>query len=239
MSIKKGYNFGASQYDENPLCGDESLGSTMEKAVDGYLLRKNHIRINKETKVFDDCCGTGRVSKWYAEKGAKVVGADFSESMVREAKKKNPDIEFRTEDARNLAEKDKQYDLVTTSWAMNHLPYDDREKALGEAARILKRGGYLLLNVAYPDERREQDELYPVRLFKDEKGNPVTMEFYAESRKGYVNSIKKAGFEILDVSEHTLGELEQMRAVKKSAAKRFSEEAKRVKVNYIILARKK
>jgi 2-polyprenyl-3-methyl-5-hydroxy-6-metoxy-1,4-benzoquinol methylase len=67
---------------------------------------EKEINYNKETKILDIGCGTGRHSIELAKRGYTVVGIDLSESQLKCAKEKaseqNLKIDFQKHDARNL-----------------------------------------------------------------------------------------------------------------------------------------
>lgn len=67
---------------------------------------EKEIQYNKETKILDIGCGTGRHSLELSKRGYTVVGIDLSESLLKRAKEKaseqNLRIAFQKHDARNL-----------------------------------------------------------------------------------------------------------------------------------------
>jgi len=64
------------------------------------------ISFNKEKKILDIGCGTGRHSIELAKRGYTITGVDLSESMLKRAKQKASDakvyINFQVQDARKL-----------------------------------------------------------------------------------------------------------------------------------------
>jgi 2-polyprenyl-3-methyl-5-hydroxy-6-metoxy-1,4-benzoquinol methylase len=76
---------------------------------------EKEIEYNKETKILDIGCGTGRHSIELSKRGYYVVGIDLSESLLKRAKEKateqNLQIVFQKHDARNLPFLH-QFDLV-------------------------------------------------------------------------------------------------------------------------------
>ncbi|MGD1875198.1 MAG: class I SAM-dependent methyltransferase [Mastigocoleus sp.] len=76
---------------------------------------EKEIEYNKEAKILDIGCGTGRHSIELAKRGYKVVGIDLSESMLERAKQKaaeqNLQIKFEKHDAREIPYL-YQFDLV-------------------------------------------------------------------------------------------------------------------------------
>jgi len=76
---------------------------------------EKEIKSNKETKIIDIGCGTGRHSIELSKRGYSVVGIDLSESLLKRAKEKafeqNLQIVFQKHDARNLPFSH-QFDLV-------------------------------------------------------------------------------------------------------------------------------
>ena len=54
-------------------------------------------------------------------------------------------VEVRDGDARSLRFDDKTFDLVVSSLVLHHLPPAERRKALGEAYRVLKPGGEVIV----------------------------------------------------------------------------------------------
>lgn len=76
---------------------------------------EKEIEYNKQTKILDIGCGTGRHSIELAKRGYTVVGIDLSESMLQRAKQRaaeqNLQIIFEKHDARKFTYSDK-FDLV-------------------------------------------------------------------------------------------------------------------------------
>jgi ubiquinone/menaquinone biosynthesis C-methylase UbiE len=95
--------------------------------------------VSGKMSILDVGCGPGYVSAAAAERGAIPIGLDFSEEMIRIAKKKFPRIEFRQGDAQNLPFPDASFDRVVANFALLHLANPAR--ACAEAARVLKSGG--------------------------------------------------------------------------------------------------
>src|ERR1043166_2279161 len=96
-------------------------------------------KVSAGMAILDDGCGPGYVSAAAAERGAKPIGLDFSAEMLAIAKKMWPRIEFREGDAQNLPFGNAMFDRVVANFALLHLA--DPERAMSEAARVLKPAG--------------------------------------------------------------------------------------------------
>ena len=102
--------------------------------------------------VLDMGCGTGTqaVESWRrVQTGGSVTAVDISESMLSAARRKAAragcDIAFHAADAASLPFPDASFDVVTMTTVLHMIPEDRRQPSLGEAARVLRRGGRLLL----------------------------------------------------------------------------------------------
>ena len=95
-------------------------------------------------RVLDIGCGTGRWSRLVADRGGSVIGVDRSVSMVKEAKRRSPEITFRRMDAVALLLPDDGFDLAIAVTVIQHLSYDEQVHALGELARVVRPGGHVL-----------------------------------------------------------------------------------------------
>lgn len=69
-------------------------------------------------RILDLGCGTGHLTSGIAKAGARVVGVDSSEEMVRAARKAYPDIDFRMGDARALDFRS-EFDAVFSNAALH------------------------------------------------------------------------------------------------------------------------
>src|SRR5436853_2008522 len=96
-------------------------------------------KVSGKMSILDVGCGPGYVSAAAAERGASPIGLDFSKEMIAIAKRMFPRIEFREGDAQNLPFGDRTFDRVVASFALLHLA--NPERAMTEAARVLKPGG--------------------------------------------------------------------------------------------------
>lgn len=96
-------------------------------------------RLAPGQQVLDVCCGTGLAAAAAAARGASLIGLDISEAMIAAANEKGLAAEFRVGDAEALPFADAAFDRVICNFGLYHLP--DPDRAIAEAARVLKRGG--------------------------------------------------------------------------------------------------
>ncbi len=100
-----------------------------------------------DARVLDLCCGTGDLAFSLARKGkAKIIGADFSHTMLVRANAKavaespsSAAVPFFEADALRLPFADGAFDLVTTAFGFRNLA--NYEAGLREILRVLKPGG--------------------------------------------------------------------------------------------------
>ncbi|WP_048751526.1 class I SAM-dependent methyltransferase, partial [Crocosphaera watsonii] len=120
---------------------------------------EEEINYDKNTRILDIGCGTGRHSIELAKRGYQVVGIDLSDSLLNRAKDKvlgeNLSLEFYKHDARNLPFID-EFDLVyiMCEGGFCLMETDDMNfQILASAAKALKPGGLFIftaLNALYP-----------------------------------------------------------------------------------------
>ena len=108
--------------------------------------------LNKEnsSKILDVCSGSGDIVKLLSRKfpTSTIIGIDFSDKMLEIAKNKNPNIEFLLADCTNMPFSDNEFDKVTACFGLRNV--EERQKALREINRILKKGGeFLHLDFGY------------------------------------------------------------------------------------------
>lgn len=130
------FNTKASVYDLEEL---EMYSENSCKVIFDFVKNKNY------KSLLDIGCGTGYLIQILTkEKKADYVGLDLSVEMVKEAKKKNiKKAEFIEGSADNLPFSKKSFDIVTCSESFHHYP--DENKAMREAYRVLKKGGYYVV----------------------------------------------------------------------------------------------
>ncbi len=98
-------------------------------------------------RVLDYGCGTGWISLFCAEHGAKTVGIDISEVSVRDttakaARKGVADqTRFLVMDCETTGLRDSEFDLVGVMGVLHHL---DLRSALPEIARVLRPDGEVI-----------------------------------------------------------------------------------------------
>ena len=104
-------------------------------------------------EVLDLGCGNGYLSRMLARRGARVTGVDASLRMIRNAKAHDPDdslkVRYIQSDAGKLRRiPDAKFDLVFAN--MSLMDMADAESAIGEAARVLRRGGRFVASISHP-----------------------------------------------------------------------------------------
>lgn len=94
-------------------------------------------------KVADIGCGEGSLTRMMTRHGAHVIGVECSKDQLARARAAKPaGNEIYSEGVgENLSFEDKKLDLVVFFNSLHHVSIDQQDKALGEAARVLKSGG--------------------------------------------------------------------------------------------------
>ncbi len=94
-------------------------------------------------RVLDIAAGTGTSSEPFADAEIEVVPADFSIGMLREGRRRRPDLAFTAADALHLPFADGAFDVVTMSFGLRNV--SDVDAALTEFARVSVPGGRLVI----------------------------------------------------------------------------------------------
>ena len=106
---------------------------------------------NSPSRALDVATGTGDLAIALQQRGAKVVGIDFSEKMLEIARGKAPGIEFRAGNALALDFPDDEFDAATVGFGARN--FDDLDKGLSEMARVVKPGGrVVVLEITNPQK---------------------------------------------------------------------------------------
>ncbi len=107
-------------------------------------------------KILDVGCGSGRHLKFIKNLGKEVVGLDFSEEMIKNARKVF-DGKLVVADVRNLPFEDKSFDCVVCLGNSFGCLFDE-QKALDEMIRVSKKKVVIEIRVG------EKEEIY-IRKF--------------------------------------------------------------------------
>ena len=134
------YDLLAAGYDLAFQMGTFFQGSTAKKGLLDFL--EGH------EIVLDVGCGTGDASVLLAKNCRKVIGLDYSRSMLNIAKKRArargvSNVEFIQGDAFRLPFESASFDFVCTTFFFCEFGPEDVASILSEMLRVLKRGGKL------------------------------------------------------------------------------------------------
>jgi ubiquinone/menaquinone biosynthesis C-methylase UbiE len=147
--------------------------------------------------VLDAGCGTGDNALFFAQRGQSVVGIDFVEFPIMEARRKGDelgvDAEFLQMDALKLPSLDRQFDSVIDCGLFHVLSDEDRRAYVAALLSVMKLGGRLFL-MCFSD--REPIGPGPRRIRQDEIRAAFTEDWTVES-------IKPAHFEPNPQSKET------------------------------------
>ena len=100
----------------------------------------------KNLNIIDIGAGTGRYSEYLANLGHNVTAVELVNKNVSEIKKKSDKIIAKQGNALNLKFKDETFDIALLFGPVYHLfSYEDKLKAILEAKRVVKKGGYILI----------------------------------------------------------------------------------------------
>ena len=153
----------------------------------------------------DAGCGTGfNALEFESRYGLRMVGVDFAPLAIAYGHRRN----FRRSMIASVTElpfPGESFDLVSSFDVLSHLPRGEEHRALGEFARVLRPGGWLVLRVPafdalrsrhsqYVDERQRFRAGPLLRLLSQERLQPVRWS-YANS---FLSPIALIKFRVLE-----------------------------------------
>jgi len=186
-----------------------NLGSTMLIEVP-YILEL--IGDVQGKRVLDAGCGGGFYSLLLSEKGAKVLGIDGSEEMVKIAKgkasKKMLDAKFMVGDVSDLKIENGVFDLVLSTLVL--MDVTELDKAISELVRVTRNGGEIIISVQHPiltagDWERESgqklfrklDDYFTEReleaVWENERKERISFKYYHRSLQAYTQPFLERG----------------------------------------------
>jgi arsenite methyltransferase len=141
---------------------------------------------------FDSFLAANRVGK----KG-KVIGVDMTPEMLDKAranakKGKYANVEFRLGEIENLPSADGSVDVIISNCVINLAP--DKDRVFGEAARVLRKGGRLMVSDIVLLKPLPPKVMDSIRAY-------IGCLSGAMMKDGYIKSIKNAGFKDVKVLE--------------------------------------
>ena len=97
------------------------------------------LRLRPGDRLLDLACGTGNLAGAASALDVEAEGCDYAPSMVGEAHRRFPDLVFEVADAEDLPHLSGIFDKVACNMGLFHM--GDPDKAMCEAARVLRKGG--------------------------------------------------------------------------------------------------
>jgi SAM-dependent methyltransferase len=154
-------------------------------------------------------CGEGRGGVALKALGHRVTGVDLAPSMVRLARETGAYAEVRHADAAALPLDDAAFDLVVAFMSLQDM--DDAAGAVRESARVLERGGRLVLAVVHPfasadpegDGTRRRPYFDEQRTVDVVARGGVEISFHQIHRplRGWFQMLRDAGYLVEDLRE--------------------------------------
>lgn len=156
------------------------------------------VSIKEVASLLEVACGTGNIAQRASELGAEVVGLDFTDGMIKIAKKLHPQVEFRVGDAQALPFQDNIFDCVVCNFGIHHFAAPHR--ALQEAFRVLKSGGRYAFTVWSPPSQTARNFRQIIREAVQKHADvkdplpPGPAESYFASPANCVETLEGVGF---------------------------------------------
>jgi SAM-dependent methyltransferase len=138
--IAAAYDVAAATY------ADRFAGELAGKPLDRQLLDEFARTVADQGPVWDVGCGAaGHITRFLADQEVEVIGSDISPGVVAEARRRQPDLDFRVADMRRLPVPDGSLAGILAFYSLIHLPRPQIPVALAEFRRALAPTGSLLL----------------------------------------------------------------------------------------------
>ncbi|MFC1492439.1 class I SAM-dependent methyltransferase [candidate division KSB1 bacterium] len=178
------------------------------ESVEFIKTLKTILKIKKEQKILDLCCGAGRYSIELAKRGYRVTGIDLSEALIKTAHNNATEsglkIDFIIRDMRDIQFKEHFDGVVNMFTSFGYFKSDEEnEKVIKAAADSLKLKGWFVLDfmnreytlenlLPYDESVNDEIKVVQKRRFNNDYGR-IEKEILITRegvQKGYLESVR-------------------------------------------------
>ena len=105
------------------------------------------LELKSTDAVLDVCCGNGVLTNMISNNVQKIVGVDFSENLINNARSNYPYIEFHQADAEDLSKLDIVFfDKIYLQFSYQYFSQPNQgKKVIAEMLKLLKSGGLIFI----------------------------------------------------------------------------------------------
>lgn len=144
------------KYKVGDLIYDANIYDGLNSHINDLDFYKKWLPKNRNTKILELCCGTGRLTLPLVKDGFQIIGVDFTKSMLNQAiskaKNENLSIEFILGDMRTLT-LDEKFDAIFMPFNSIHHLYQNEDlfMTLNVIKKHLKPNGILIFDCYNPN----------------------------------------------------------------------------------------
>jgi len=109
--------------------------------------------------VLDVGCGGGTASKYFLEKGLRVIGTDFAEKQIEIAERNVPDAAFLVSDLKGTDALPYDFDGIFMKAVLLHVQKKEAAETLKTVVKRLKDGGCLYVSVKEQRPGQAEEEV--------------------------------------------------------------------------------
>jgi 2-polyprenyl-3-methyl-5-hydroxy-6-metoxy-1,4-benzoquinol methylase len=113
----------------------------------------------KGATILDVGCAGGHKAKYIKDRGFNVEGIDFSEEMIKEAKKRFPEISFQVFDVYDIDKYPKTFDAIFTQAVLLHIPKKRIIEVLEKIKSRLNPEGILHISLKEVRDNKVEEEV--------------------------------------------------------------------------------
>jgi len=139
FNLFKIFNMNPEEKENSQWEGEQPTSLATELVEKGIVKESSH--------VLDLGCGFGRNANWLAGKGAIVDAININEEELNEGKRRAQEqgvnVNYVKADAGLLPFEDSSFDVLLDAGCTHMCDKETQEKAVLEANRVIKQGGYL------------------------------------------------------------------------------------------------
>lgn len=177
--LRAGYAPIARAYHEE--LGDELAGKPLDRAFLAAFAERC------DGRIVEVGCGPGQVTRFLAERGARVEGVDLSPEMIAQARAASPELAFEVADMFALPYPAGALAGIVAFYAIVHLPTAELGGVLAEWHRVLAPGGLLAVAFHAGTETVHVDELF---------GVATDLDFTFHAPEAVAAALTAAGFTV-------------------------------------------